>query len=160
MRRAHGIRGDVVVRFLVEDASDRLVEGATFDTDEDQLRRLTVVSAQPTGDDLRIHFKGIDDRDAAGALTGVQLMMDIGDRRILGAGEWWPEDLVGCQVVDIDDRIVGNVVQVIAAGVQDRLVVTRADGATAEIPFVEALVPSVDTEANTITVDLPYGLFG
>lgn len=159
VRRAHGIRGDVVVRGLVEDANDRLVTDAAFDTNEDTRRALTVETVNKVGDDFRIHFRGIDDRDTAETLKGVQLMMDIRDRRLLDAGEWWPEDLIGCQVRDIDGSVVGDVIEVILAGVQDRLVVTRSDGARGEIPFVEALVPTVDPDAREITVDLPDGLF-
>ncbi|MEN8240004.1 MAG: ribosome maturation factor RimM, partial [Actinomycetota bacterium] len=146
VRKAHGIRGDVVVRGLVDDAVDRLVPAASFDTNEDPPRTLTIEFVDSSGTDLRIHFASIEDRNAAETLKGVQLVMDVTDRRELGAGEWWPEDLVGCSAVDISGTTVGEVVEVIVAGAQDRLVVVRPDGASAEIPFVEALVPMVDTE--------------
>lgn len=159
VRRAHGIRGDVVVRGLADDAADRLAAGATFDTNEEPPRTLTVDSVQVSGSDFRVHFTGIDDRNAAEDLKGKQLVIDVGDRRVLAQGEWWPEDLVGCQVVGVDGEPIGELVEVIIAGVQDRLVVVNADGARAEIPFVEVLVPHVDADARIVTVDLPEGLF-
>ncbi len=159
VRRAHGIRGDVVVRGLVQDAAERLIPGASYDTDQDAPARLTVRAVEPLGSDLRVRFVDVDDRDAAEALRGVQLVTDASERRELAADEWWPEDLVGCGVVDRSGSSVGEVVEAIAAGAQDRLVVVRADGARAEIPFVEALVPSVDVVNRSITVDIPDGLF-
>ena len=159
VRKAHGIRGDVVVRGLVEDADERLIPSASFDTNEDPPRNLRILSVDPSGTDLRIRFAGLEDRNTAETLKGVQLVMDARDRRILSAGEWWPEDLVGCSAVDLAGAIVGEVVDVILAGVQDRLVVEDPDGARAEIPFVEALVPRVDTEERVVTLDLPEGLF-
>lgn len=159
VRRAHGIRGDVVVRGLVEDAKDRLVPTAYFDTNENPPRSLTVVSADASGADLRIHFDGVDDRNDAETLKGVQLVMDVADRRALVAGEWWPEDLVGCAAIDVSGTAIGEVVEVIPGGAQDRLVILGANGARAEVPFVEALVPLVNTEGRVITVDLPEGLF-
>ena len=159
VRRAHGIRGDVVVRGLVQDAAERFVPAASFDTNEDPSTRLTIESVDPSGTDLRIRFSGVDDRTAAEALKGVQLVIDVTDRRVLTAGEWWPEDLVGCSAVDLEGAIVGEVVDVIPAGLQDRLVIERPDGARAEVPFVEPLVPKIDTDALIVTLDIPDGLF-
>jgi len=159
VRKAHGIRGDVVVRGLLEDAHDRLVVAASFETNESPHRVLTVESVAQSGTDLRIHFMGIDDRNEAEELKGVQLVIDAADRRVLDAGEWWPEDLVGCSAVDISGAPVGEVVEVILGGTQDRLVIVRPDGERAEVPFVHALVPQVDAEAQIVTLDLPDGLF-
>jgi 16S rRNA processing protein RimM len=159
VRRAHGIRGDVVIRGLLEDAEERLVPRSVFDTNEDPRRTLTIEAVATSGPDFRVHFVGIEDRNASEALKGVQLVIDAADRRELGAGEWWPEDLVGCAAIDMSGTTVGEVVEVIFAGVQDRLVVMRPDGARAEVPFVTELVPSVDVDLRIVTLDLPEGLF-
>jgi 16S rRNA processing protein RimM len=159
VRRAHGIRGDVVVRGLLEDAGERLVASASFDTNEDPPRRLTILSVGSAGTDLRIHFRDVDDRNEAEALKGVQLVIDAADRRELSAGEWWPEDLVGCSAIDLSGTVIGEVVEVIFAGAQDRLVIVRPDDGRAEVPFVEALVPRVDADAGIVTLDIPDGLF-
>jgi 16S rRNA processing protein RimM len=159
VRRAHGIRGDVVIRGLLENAEERLVPGSVLDTNEDPHRTLTIESVVSSGTDFRVHFVGIEDRNTSETLKGIQLVIDAADRRQLGAGEWWPEDLVGCSAIDVSGATVGEVVEVIFADVQDRLVVVRLDGARAEIPFVEALVPLVDVEDRVITLDLPEGLF-
>ena len=46
------------------------------------------------------------------------------------------------------------------AGVaQDRLVVTTPEGDDVAVPFVAELVPSIDPEAGTVTLDPPGGLF-
>lgn len=159
VRRAHGIRGDVVVRGLVTDARERLVVGAEFLTDEQNPRTLRVVGAGSVKDDLRIRFAEISDRNAADLLKGVQITTDAGQRRVLADDEWWPEDLVGCQIVDINDVEIGVVREVIIATAQDRLVVENLDGVLGEIPFVDALVPTVDIANDRIVVDLPEGLF-
>ena len=159
VRKPHGIRGDVVVRGLLEDAHERLVPAASFETNESPPRLLTIMTVNHSGADLRIHFEGIEDRNEAEVLKGVQFIMDAAERRVLADDEWWPEDLVGCSAVDVSGAAVGEVVEVILGGAQDRLVVVRPDGKRAEVPFVEALVPWVDAEAQVITFDLPDGLF-
>lgn len=159
VRRAHGIRGDVVVRGLVTDAADRLVIGASFMTNEPEPRSLTISAVGQVKEDLRLRFDQISDRSDADGLKGLQLTTDVGERRELGDDEWWPEDLVGCQVLDTADVEIGVVREVIIATAQDRLVVENLDGVLGEIPFVDALVPIVDITNDRIVVDLPDGLF-
>lgn len=159
VRRAHGIRGDVVVRGLVTDAASRLVPGNVFVSDEDPPRSLTVKAAGESGDDLRIRFVEISDRSGADALRAVQITMPAGERRELPDDEWWPEDLVGCQVVDVSGDEIGVVREVIIATAQDRIVVENLDGDLGEVPFVDALVPTVDIANDMIVVDLPEGIF-
>jgi 16S rRNA processing protein RimM len=159
VRRAHGIRGDVVIRGLVTDAKKRLVPGASFLSSEDPPRTLTVESVGESGDDLRILFAEVSDRSAADTLKAVQITMPAGERRELSDDEWWPEDLVGCQVVDLSGTEIGVVREVIIATAQDRIVVENLDGDLGEVPFVDALVPTVDIANDMIVVDLPEGLF-
>ncbi|KAA3635825.1 MAG: 16S rRNA processing protein RimM [Armatimonadetes bacterium] len=159
VRKAHGIRGDVVVRGLVDDAKTRLVKDAAFLTDEDEPRMLIVSSVGSVKDDFRVSFVEIADRNAAEALKGTQLTVPSTERRKLSDDEWWPEDLVGCQVMGVDGGKIGTVHEVIIAAAQDRLVVIAPDGSKAEVPFVEALVPVVDIANDQIIVELPDGLF-
>jgi len=159
VRKAHGIRGDVVVRGLVEDAATRLTAGASFTTDDNERRTLTVASVGSVKDDFRISFDEITDRNDAEALKGTQLTVSASERRELSDDEWWPEDLVGCQVMGVDGGKIGIVHEVIIGAAQDRLVVIAPDGSTAEVPFVEALVPTVDIAHDQLIVDLPEGLF-
>lgn len=159
VRRAHGIRGDVVIRGLADDTADRLIPGATFQTSEVPPRTLVVANAGATKDDLLILFDGISDRNEAETLKGVQLTIPASDRRSLAEDEWWPEDVIGCQVMSVDGGKVGIVHEVIIGAAQDRLVVIAPDGTTGEIPFVAALVPEVDIANDRIIVDVPEGLF-
>jgi 16S rRNA processing protein RimM len=157
VRRAHGIRGDVLVRGLVADASERLVDGVTLVT-ADASRTFTVASATPHAGDFILHLDGVGTRDDAEALVGTQFVIPRSERRTLDADEWWVEDLVGCSVVDVDGVELATVTDVVTGTAQDRLVVATRTGASAEIPFVEPLVPSVDVALRRIVVDLPPGL--
>lgn len=159
VRKAHGVRGDVVVRGLVEDAAARLVKGASFMTDGSEPRVLTVASVGGIREEFRVSFHEITDRDEAEMLRGSQLTVPMSERRVLSDNEWWPEDLVGCQVESLDGSAVGVVHDVVLGAAQDRMVVIAPDGSVAEVPFVAALVPVVDVANSRIVVDLPEGLF-
>lgn len=158
VRRAHGIHGDVVVRGTLHDSGDRFVEGAVLLTNEDVPRELTIVGVRGHQGDYIISFDTVYDRDVADGLRGIQFTIDRADRRQLESGEWWPEDLVGCEVLSTDGDRVGVVASVITGEAQDRVVVETSDGAKGEVPFVSALVPEVDVENRRIVVDLPEGL--
>ncbi len=158
VRRAHGIRGDVVVRGLVADASDRFVVDGTLTTGEVPGRSFRIVSQRMNGADYLLHLEGVESRDDAEDLVGTQFVIRRSERRDLGPEEWWVEDLVGCRVVAIDGSVVGEVVDVVVGAAQDRLVVETAGNRRGEIPFVVELVPDVDMDARRITVDLPEGL--
>lgn len=158
VRKAHGIRGDVLIRGLLEDAADRFVVGEFLVADEKQPRSFEISDVRGHQGDYIVTFVGINDRTAAEALKGIQFTIDRSERRELGEGEWWPEDLVGCEVVTVDGQMLGTVTSVITGASQDRLVIETPEGASGEVPFVSALVPEVDIEVGRVVVDLPEGL--
>jgi len=158
VRRAHGIRGDVVVRGLVEDAADRFTVGLDLISAAAQAKPLKVVSQRMNGADYLLHLEGVDSREDAEALVGTQFVIGRDQRRDLDRDEWWVEDLIGCDVFDVRGQAIGRVTDVAVGAAQDRLIVETLDGKHAEVPFVGPLVPGVDMESRMITVDLPEGL--
>jgi 16S rRNA processing protein RimM len=156
VRRAHGIKGAVVVRPLTDDP-DRFVVDSELNTDRDEPARLKIDTVQPHKDGLLISFAGVGSRDAAERLRGLSLLIAPSERRQLGPDEYWPEQLVGLSVVDQDETPLGAVSQVIEGSAQDRLQVTGPAGQF-EIPFVAALVTAVDIDAGRVVVDPPAGL--
>jgi 16S rRNA processing protein RimM len=159
VRRPHGIRGDVVVRGLVDDATSKFIVGASFLTNEDPPAALTVAAVAPIKTDYRIHFEEVSDRNRSESLQGAQITVPSDQRRQLEDDEWWPEDLVGCLVLDTEGNEIATVREVIIGDAQDRLAVEARDGSKAEIPFVEAFVLKVDIANDEIIVDIPLGLF-
>ena len=157
-RRAHGIGGEVVVRPQSDDP-ERWVIGATFVTDESPPRTVEATAIRPHRGDLLVRFDGIVDRDAADSLRGVVFQIPAVDRRLLGDAEFWPDDLIGATAVGPEGEPLGTVVGIEFAEAQDRLVIETADGSRVEVPFVSAIVPSVDIDAGVITVTPPDGLF-
>ncbi len=156
IRRAHGIRGEVIVRSLSDDP-DRFAVGRVLITDEEPPRSLEITRRRSHGDGELLQFATISDRTNAEALRGVSLTIDPTERRALDADEFWPEDLVGSSVVDPSGATLGTVTDVVLGEAQDRLLVATAAGATVEVPFVAAIVG--DVVDGVIEVDPPEGLF-
>ncbi len=156
VRRAHGLRGDVIV-LPQSDDPNRFGVGAVFMTDEQPGRPLEVAAVRDHADGLMVRFVGIANRDSAEALRGLSITISKQERRQLD-DEYWPEDLVGLEAVDTAGTALGRVEAVITGVAQDRLAVATGE-ATIEVPFVAALVPDVDLAGGRVVIDPPPGLF-
>ena len=55
-----------------------------------------------------VRLAGIDSREEAEALRGVELTVDSRHGPELGEGEWWAHELEGCEVRD-GERLLGTV---------------------------------------------------
>jgi 16S rRNA processing protein RimM len=158
VRKAHGIKGAVVVRPLTDDPDHRWVPGTVVTSDAEPPVEYTVVSAGPHPSGILVRFDGVDDRSTAEAMRGTSFTIPASERRELDDGEYWPDDLVGCTVVDGSGETLGVVESVVFGAAQDRLAV-RTDRGLVEVPLVDALVPTIDLEARTVVATPPPGLF-
>ncbi len=107
---------------------------------------------------LLIRFSGVADRSTAESLRGLDVSIADADRRDLDPDEFWPDQLVGLEVVDASGTGHGVVEAVIDAGLQPRLEVRTEEGIV-EIPFVAAIVERVDLGSAVLTVAAIEGLF-
>lgn len=145
VRRAHGVRGDVVVE-LITDRTERLAPGSRLLTDAAEL---VVESSRPFGTGFLVRFEGVADRTAAGSLRGAALRAPA-----LGTEEGlWVHQLVGCTVIDQGGVERGLVEAVEANPAADLLVLD--DGRLVPVGFVTDAVVA----ARRLYVDVPPGLF-
>ena len=152
--KAHALRGEVEV-ITGSDEPDRLGPPTVFTTPDGAT--LTARSYRRHHGKVILGFEEVTDRTTAEALRGTDLLIDDADRRELGDDEWWPEDLEGLAVRTVDGTEVGTVSRVVIGGPQDRLVVATVDG-DRDIPFVAAIVPTVDVVGGVVVIDPPAGL--
>lgn len=117
----------------------------------------TVTGAAPYRDDLLVEFAEITDRSGADLLKGTSFTIEAAERRDLDDDEFWPDDLVGCAAVDEAGTPIGVIEAVEFGAAQDRLVL-RTDAGRFEVPFVDAIVPTIDLEARVVVLTPPAGL--
>ncbi len=108
-----------------------------------------------SGRALRIAFESVSDRESAEALRG--LVVYAAADPAIGEDAYRVGSLIGCRVVTEDGEDVGEVVDVVVGGAQDRLVV-QGGAARFEVPLVAALVPDIDVEAARVVVSSIPGL--
>ena len=102
-----------------------------------------------------LRLAGATSRADAEALRGEPLLVPRDSLPALGEDEWWPEDLVGCSVMD-GDRAVGTVSAVSGLPSCDVLEVSRDEGETLLVPLVRDAVRTVDVEGRVVDVDMRF----
>ena len=159
--RAHGIRGEVTVEVRTDAPGERFVPGTHLHVSGDHelagVDRLTVASVRDHNGTLLLGFEEVLDRTAAEALRGAVLEADVPDD-VDEPDAWYDHQLVGLRALDPAGEELGEVVAVEHLPAQDLLVVRRPDGARRMVPFVAAIVPTVDVPGGTLVVDAPSGL--
>ena len=151
--RAHGIRGELNVEIRTDEPERRFAPGSAVICGG---RSLTVESSRQHSGRLLVAFQGVTDRTAAEQLHGSILEAEVDEaERPDDPEEFYDHQLVGLQARGPDGAVVGTVTSVVHLPHQDTLVVD-ADGREVLVPFVSALVPTVDLAEGFVRLaDVP-----
>ena len=163
LTKAHGLKGALKIELYTDDPDRRFTPGATFDLQVPtsspwhgktlELVELRWYNGSPVG-----FFVGVGDRDAAESLVKAILWVDQDPAQLPDEPDaWYDYQLVGLRALR-DGTEVGTVARVDHLPAQDLLAIATASGEVL-VPFVAAIVPSVDIAAGTVTLTPPAGLF-
>lgn len=159
--KAHGLKGGLKLELYTDNPAGRFVPGSAFTLQVPEaspwhgkdisVREYRVMNGSPV-----VFFDDVDDREAAESLVKAILWIDH-DADEVEDDAWFDHQLVGLDVVR-DDAVVGRVVRVEHFPAQDLLIVKSGDREIM-VPFVSAIVPSVEVSAGRVIVTPPPGLF-
>jgi 16S rRNA processing protein RimM len=154
--RPHGLRGELAVSVRTDSPSERFAPGTGYDVAG---RRLVVAEHRWHNGVLLLRFEGVADRTAAGELTGSTLTVRVADLPPpADPEEFHDHQLVGLTAALADGAEVGRVRDVVHGPAGDLLVVAREGLPDALVPFVHAIVPTVDLAAGRLVLTPPDGL--
>lgn len=160
--RVHGLRGELVVEPRTDDPRTRFAPGAVLQGHRTRGAGpgpLTVTGARAHSGRWLVLFEGVADRDAAEALRGVQLRLPTSAlAEPEDPEEFHVHQLTGLRAELADGTTAGTVSDVVHGPGGSLLVVTRPAGHEALVPFVEAIVPTVDLAGGRVVLDPPDGL--
>jgi len=152
----HGVRGEVRVKSYTQDPAAILDYSPLQSRDG---RLFTVRSVRPAGEVLVARIAELTDRNAAEAVTNMQLF--VPRERIPPADdedEFLHADLIGLKVEPLDGEAVGTVTAIYDFGAGDVIDVARRAKKAVMVPFTKAVVPTVDIAGGRIVIDPPEGL--
>lgn len=165
IRKAHGIRGELVVEPYTNEpaavfAAGRRLFGGTPDGQPLAApATLTVRRATPHKDGWIVRVDELADRTAAEAWRARTLLAPLAELPPPGDDEVYLHDLVGMRVQRVDATLVGAVADYYEMP-HGLMLEVRLDGRTDTVlvPYRPEIVTEVDTGARTITIDPPEGL--
>lgn len=119
--------------------------------------RLTRALAEghPQGDRLVARLEGVEDRDAASALTGAVIEVDRAEMPPPGKRQHYRADLVGLAVRNLEGVELGKVVQFVDTPNGTVMVVRDAEGREHWVLAAPKYLRKVELDAGLILVDWP-----
>ncbi len=162
VRKAHGIRGELVVEPITDEpdavfASGRRVIAGTASGDPAKDRReLRILSSRPFKGGMIVHFSDIVDRTEAELWRDRFVLLPADELEPLGDDQVYVHELLGMAVELESGEVVGKVVETYELPQGLTLDVQR-ETATVLIPY-DRIVTNVDRERRVIRIDPPLGL--
>ena len=165
VRRAHGLRGELVVEALTGApdaifAAGRRVFAGTRDGDlAEGSSELHILRSSPFKGGLIVAFKGIDTRDAADSWRDRYFLLPSDEVTPPSDDELFIHELVGMRVVrEEGGQEIGQVTEVFELPQGLVMEVARTNAKPVLLPFNDHTVTDVDSERRVIRVDPVEGL--
>ncbi|WP_321500981.1 ribosome maturation factor RimM [Breoghania sp.] len=154
---AHGIRGEVRVKPHGDDPM-ALADYGPLET-EDGSRSFEILSLRPQKHMLIVRFKGVNDRNAAEALTRTKLYVARERLPEPDEDDFYHADLIGLPVYDESGELLGKVATIANFGAGDLLEIRPIGATSFFLPFTREAVPEIDLANGRILAVPPEGLF-
>ncbi|WP_202080087.1 ribosome maturation factor RimM [Caldalkalibacillus salinus] len=161
----HGVRGEVRVVTTSDFAEERYQPGKrlfyfTGGQNQDQEGVPLVIKSyrQHKSFDL-LSFEDHPSINDVEGYKGGFLKVAEDDRETLEEGEYYYDQIIGCDVLTEEGDILGTVKEILSPGANDVWVIKRKErGKDVLIPYIDDVVKSIDVEHKQIVVTLIEGL--
>lgn len=154
----HGVHGEVKVIPQTDDVTRFKKLKSVLLFGSGARRKTDVKGVKFSNKFVILKLDGINDRDAADRLRGIELQVERGDAIKLPEGRYFVGDLIGCTVFEDDGNELGRIKDVIFGAGSDIYDVDCGNGKNILIPVLDDVVLSVDIEGGIVKVKLPQGL--
>ena len=150
-----GVQGAIRVKSLTRDPKAIGAYGPL--TDAKRARVIAFESLRPLRADMLIaRIGGVTTREAAAALTGVEIFARRSQLPPPGDDEYYYDDLIGLNAVDQAGTTLGRVAAVLNYGAGDILeIMPQGGGETLLLPFTNEVAREIDFETGSMVVERP-----
>lgn len=153
----HGVRGEVKIHSFT-DPVDNLLEYPQWTLRRDgEVKQIKLTSVRFQGKGLVAKIQGLDDREIARTYAGFEICVPRSDFPELEEGEFYWYQLIGLQVIDQNQQLLGRVDHLLETGANDVLVVKPCagslDGRERLLPYTEQCVLAIDLAEGKISVE-------
>ena len=150
--RPQGIRGEVKVKHYTDDPERFYDLENVFLKRGDSYEPAVVTKARVQGDDVYLAIEGVEDRNEAEKLRGVQLWVDRENAVELGEDEVFIADILGAKAYDTKGNEIGVLKDVLTPGGVDVFVFKTKKG-TLMMPALKTVILEMDADEGKIILD-------
>lgn len=145
---AHGVRGDMKV-YPLTDFPDRFntIKKAYID---DKL--IEIISTRYQNNFVVMKVKGINSREEVARFTNKLLKIDRSDVPPLAEGEYYSFDIIGLQVINQDNEVLGEITEILKTGSNDVYITKAKDGKQILLPALKKVVTEINLEEGFMKV--------
>ena len=156
----HGVRGELRVKSYAQDPKAIGAYGSLTDRTGKSVFKLTATRFV-RDDMLVVRLAGVDNRDDAEKLAGVELFVTRDQLPPPSDDEFYHDDLVGLEALTRQGDKLGRVVALRNFGAGDILeIAPPSGGETLMLPFTKAVAVEVDLAKGRIVIVPPHEIDG
>lgn len=150
--KAHGVRGAVTIQSFTDPATNILQYHPWYVKTKKGWEEIKIDSLEQRGKQLIAWVNQINDREQASALTNQDIAVARSVLPELPDGEYYWDQIIGLQVVNLNQVCLGKVTDLISTGANDVIVVEGERKYM--IPFLlEHYIQSIDLVSGKMIVD-------
>lgn len=155
---AFGIKGEVKI-IVHSDDHLNIEKYPLWDTHGREIKlkisnKNKTVIGTSQGDPIVIaKIDGVNDRNASELLRNVELFADRKDFAPTKKDEFYYSDLIGLDVVDMNSKKIGSVINILDYGAGGVIEIRFLDSRIENFPFKNEIFPEVDLEKNFIRIE-------
>ncbi|MEK3970979.1 ribosome maturation factor RimM [Bacillus sp. FSL M7-0558] len=157
----HGVRGEVRVVSKTDFPEERYKKGSVlyiFKQGQGEPLKVTVASHRQHKQFDLLTFEEISSLNEAELLKEAILKVEKEHLGSLDEGEFYFHQIIGCEVYDEEDQLVGQIKEILTPGANDVWVVGRKGKKDALIPYIPSVVKKIDISSKTIHIEVMEGL--
>jgi 16S rRNA processing protein RimM len=149
----YGVRGWLKVQSYMEPRASILDQRPWYmQYEKDTWKVIEVEQGKPHGSDIIVKFAGINTPEEARLLTGKMIAITRSQLPPLNKNEYYWSDLIGLTVINKHGEIYGKVIDMMATGSNDVLIVKG--NKEHAIPYLlGSVILNIDLEKQEILVD-------
>lgn len=153
----HGIKGQVKIHFHGDDPA--LLSHSGGVVGDKISKRLHIAVKQETSKGLICSIQGCESRNEAEKLAKTDLYIERSKFPVPSEDEetFYITDMIGLQVRDEDDELIGNIEMVDNFGAGDLLSIKMKNGKSFYLPFTKDNVKKVDLSKGNVFISPPEG---
>ncbi len=154
----HGIRGEVKVFPTTDDVTRfNKLKQIFIDTGK-ELMELEISAVKYFKNLVILKFKGIDNINDIEKYKGKDLLITRENAVPLEENEYFIYDIIGAEVIEENNNIVGILKEVLTTGANDVYVVKTPEGKEILLPVIPDCVKEINVEEKKVIISLMPGL--